>query len=93
MSHGPKPRANLKSRSDTRSLKAVKHYTRGRYNKYINYGDEIDKIQNILQNPKYGDCAYIAYEQKIPVTTVKTWKQKIQSDECYDIKSGNKRER
>ena len=93
MSHIVKPRLKLKSRTDERLLKPARRYRRKRYIKYDYFQEEVKEIQNLLTNPKYGDCAYIAYEHKFPATTVRTWKSKIQKDPQYDIKKGYKRMR
>ena len=94
MAHVPKPRTTLTSRTDVRTLRrGVKRYTRQRYLKYNCYSDEIKQIQNLLQNPKYGDCSYIAYYHKFPSSTVRTWKSKIQHDPSYNIQVGYKSKR
>ena len=94
MAHVPKPRTTLTSRTDVRTLRrGVKRYTRPRYLKYNCYSDEIQQIQNLLQNPKYGDCSYIAYYHKFPSSTVRTWKSKIQHDPNYNIQVGYKSKR
>lgn len=61
--------------------------------RYNCYGNEIEQIQNLLKNPKYGDCAYIAYCHKFPSSTVRTWKAKIQNDPIYEINQGYKSKR
>ena len=91
MAHVPKPRKHLQSRTEIRKLKASHKYTRGRYFKY--YEKELEEVRQQLINAKYGDCAYIAYERKIPQTTVRTWKQKVQKDPNYSITNGYKRKR
>ena len=55
--------------------------------------NEIENIENLLKNPKYGDCAYIAYHHKFPSSTVRTWKAKIQHDPSYNIQNGYKSKR
>ena len=93
MAHVPKPRSKLATRTDPRKLKPARRYKRGRYIKYSLLGKEIVEIQQLIQDPKYGDCAYIAFERKIPSSTVRTWKSKIKHDPNYDIKRGYKRNR
>ena len=93
MAHVVKPRAMIKSRTDTRILKPVKRYKRQRYIKYSFLEDEIKDIQQKLQNPNYGDMAYMAYHYKIPSSTLRTWKAKIEDDPAYDIQKGYKRNR
>lgn len=61
--------------------------------RYNCYGNEIEQIQNLLKNPKYGDCAYIAYCHKFPSSTVRTWKANIQNDPIYEINQGYKSKR
>ena len=95
MSHIPKPRTKLSRRTDVRVLRGgTRRYKRPRYHRYAYFDhSEIDQIQNLLKDPKYGDCAYIAYEHKIPSSTVRTWKSKIEKDPDYDIRKGYKRNR
>ena len=93
MSHIVKPRASLRSRTDTRTLKPARRYKRQRYNKYSFLTEETKNIQQLLQNPGYGDCAYLAYHYKLPGSTLRTWKSKIKADPEYDIQSGYKRNR
>lgn len=93
MSHIPKPRAKLKNRTQITQLKSTKRYARNRYNKYKYFNKELNEIQTKLSDPKYGDCAFIAFEHKFPSSTVRTWKAKIKNDPNYDIEKGYKRNR
>lgn len=93
MAHIPKPRKHLQARTDMRRLKATRRYTRGRYHKYHLYEKELKEIEEQLANPHYGDCAFIAYERKIPATTIRTWRAKIQANPEYSISKGYKRNR
>ena len=74
-------------------MKASHKYTRGKYHKYKYYEKELEEVRQQLINAQYGDCAYIAYERKIPQTTVRTWKKKVQKDPNYSITKGYKRKR
>ena len=94
MAHIPKPRSTLHSRTDIRTLrKNARRYTRSRYLKYKSFGNEIDQIPNLLQNPKYGVCSFIAYQHKFSSPTIRMWKAKIQHDPDYNIKTDYKSKR
>ena len=94
MAHIPKPRANLKTRTDEGILRRnTKRYSRPRYLKYSFIEEELQDVQMLLQNPQYGDMAYIAYQHKFPSSTVRTWKAKIKADPSYDITKGYKDQR
>ena len=95
MSHIPKPRAKLSSRTDLRVLKGgTRRYKRPRYNRYNVFNNsEINQIQKLLQGAKYGDCAYIAFNHRIPSSIMRTWKIKLQKDPNYNIHDGYKRNR
>ena len=95
MSHIPKPMASLLSRTDLRVLKGgTRRYTRPRYNRYNGFDNlEIKQIQDLLQDAKYGDCAYLAFHHNIPSSTIRTWKIEIQKNPNYNIRDGYKRNR
>ena len=94
MAHILKLRSTLHSRTNIRTLrKDARRYTRPQYLKYKTFGNEIDQIQKILQNPKYGDCSFITYQHKFSSSINRTWKAKIQHDPDYSIKTGYKSKR
>ena len=93
MSHIPKPRKKLQTRTETKKLKPAHKYKRNRYIKYKYISKEVDEIREQIANASYGDCAYIAFERKIPSSTIRTWKSKIRHDPEYSISLGYKRKR
>ena len=66
---------------------------RQHYNKYRFLSTEVKEIQELIQSPQYGDCAYLTYVHKIPSSTIRTWKVKIEKDPSYDVIKGYKRKR